>query len=114
MKCELINSLRERYPNLFQKKCEISCGDGWFDIIDALCFEIQYYIRDKDITFNCQQIKEKFGGLRFYGSGANKEIMNMIHTAEKFSMNICEECGAPGEMRGLNWLYVSCEQHKRD
>jgi hypothetical protein len=38
---ELDQHIREKYPLIFSDKCEMSIGDGWFDIIDALCANIQ-------------------------------------------------------------------------
>ena len=50
----LQDSLYSRYPKIFAQKdldmtqtamCwGISCGDGWFNIVDNLCLEIQNYI----------------------------------------------------------------------
>lgn len=36
--------IREKYPLIFTNRCEMSVGDGWFDIIDALCANIQGHI----------------------------------------------------------------------
>lgn len=36
--------IREKYPLIFSARCEMSIGDGWFDIIDALCANIQSHI----------------------------------------------------------------------
>lgn len=38
---ELDQHIREKYPLIFSEKCEMSVNDGWFDIIDALCANIQ-------------------------------------------------------------------------
>ena len=68
--------LVEKYPVIFQayggdirKTCMgwgLSCGDGWFNLIDKLCEDITKLIDDKDIKVIALQVKEKFGGLRFY------------------------------------------------
>jgi hypothetical protein len=40
------------------------------------------------------QVKEKFGGLRFYTSGGNDDyVRGMISMAESLSFRICERCG---------------------
>lgn len=44
MSPELEQHLTEKYPKIFNQRCEISIGDGWFDIIDALCANIQSHI----------------------------------------------------------------------
>lgn len=41
---ELDQHIREKYPLIFSQPCELSVGDGWFDIIDALCANIQGHI----------------------------------------------------------------------
>lgn len=44
MSPELDQHIREKYPKIFSQRCEMSIGDGWFDIIDALCANIQSHI----------------------------------------------------------------------
>ena len=44
MSPELDQHIREKYPLIFQNACEMSMGDGWFDIIDKLCANIQVHI----------------------------------------------------------------------
>jgi hypothetical protein len=41
---ELDQHIREKYPLIFSQRCEMSIDDGWFDIIDALCANIQGHI----------------------------------------------------------------------
>jgi hypothetical protein len=38
---ELEQHIREKYPLIFSQRCEMSINDGWFDIIDSLCANIQ-------------------------------------------------------------------------
>lgn len=38
---ELDQHIREKYPLIFAERCEMSVGDGWYDIIDMLCANIQ-------------------------------------------------------------------------
>jgi hypothetical protein len=115
MRADLTKILYDKYPQLFPRKCEISCGDGWFDILNKLCYDIASFVEiDPTAEFRCQQIKEKFGGLRFYGSGGDMKIYELIDTVQRSSMYICETCGAAGIRRGESWLYTSCEEHKRD
>ena len=44
----------------------MTCGPGWFKLIDELCNDITNLIGNKDIEVIALQVKEKFGGLRFY------------------------------------------------
>ena len=43
---ELDQYIREKYPLIFSSKCELAIGDGWFDIIDMLCGNIQNHINN--------------------------------------------------------------------
>jgi hypothetical protein len=61
-----------------------------------------------------QQIKEKFGGLRFYYSGGNDEIQGMVTMAESWAGVACEECGAIGERRSGGWIRTLCDKHEAE
>jgi hypothetical protein len=43
-----------------------------------------------------QQVKEKFGGLRFYYSGGDERVSGMVSFAEQLSYKICKETGERG------------------
>ena len=53
------------------------------------------------------QIKEKFGELRFYYSGGDEVIAGMVQFAEYLSSKTCEVSGEPGELckksKEFNW-----------
>jgi len=55
------------------------------------------------------QVKEKFGTLRFYYSGGDDYISGMVTMAEAMSGVTCEGCGNPGERRGGGWVHTYCE-----
>jgi hypothetical protein len=59
------------------------------------------------------QVKEKFGTLRFYYSGGDDYISGMVSLAEAMSGVTCEECGDPGERRGGGWIYTACDLHTK-
>lgn len=42
------------------------CGDGWYDLLNDLMQTIDDLVAGKNIVVIADQIKEKFGGLRFY------------------------------------------------
>ncbi len=76
MKDELQKALYDKYSDLFanhnkspQESCMhwgITCGDGWYAIIDHLCEELTDLQEKYDIRIIFDQIKEKFGCLRVY------------------------------------------------
>ena len=66
------------------------------------------------------QIKEKFGGLRYYVSlgdvddRTREAAWALIADAEAESLRICEECGAPGTVgpvrtTGFGWVLTLCD-----
>lgn len=59
------------------------------------------------------QVKEKFGGLRFYYSGGDEFVRAAVTMAEEMSYVTCEECGAPGTTDGKGWISTRCEEHRR-
>lgn len=86
----------------------IDTGDGWFFLLDHLCHQIQKHIdgvndvntkkysleKKEDVPqVIADQIKEKFGTLRFYYHGGDDVISGMIRMAEALSYSICENCG---------------------
>jgi hypothetical protein len=126
MKSELQNKLFEKYPKIFRQKdlsmqescmywgCD--CGDGWYNIIDTLCYQIQWHIehnlsKDEDpelANVEATQVKEKYGGLRFYYYGGNDFISGLVHMAEGISERTCEECAAPGTQNKVGWIHTFC------
>jgi len=59
------------------------------------------------------QVKEKFGGLRFYYSGGDEVINGMVIQAENLSLQICEKCGVMNELVTQNskgWIQTTCSQ----
>ena len=54
------------------------------------------------------QVKEKFGTLRFYYSGGDDYISGMVSLAESMTAVTCENCGNPGSCRGGGWIHTYC------
>jgi hypothetical protein len=142
MKQELDEQLCTRYPKIFVDRHAdmrttamcwgFECGDGWYNILDQLCGNIQSHI-DWSIKNNAWdvekdsknirsivpqvvavQVKEKFGGLRFYYDGGDDYIRGLSVMAESMSMVTCETCGAPGKTRGRGWMYTACDTHAQE
>lgn len=182
MKTELDSELCRKYFKLFrdrnasmQETCMcwgFECGDGWYNILDALCGNIQHHVDWKrrnrasalvynrvlkralngdvaglewyhtypgilprilskridesledaeyrDVPDKChqvvvEQVKEKFGSLRFYYRGGDDQIDGMVRMAESMSEVSCEECGAPGKSNRGGWIRVGCPTHSSD
>jgi hypothetical protein len=181
MREELDKQLCEKYPYMFQERnmpmtqtCMcwgFSHGDGWFNIIDALCSSIDRHIswrrsqRAKALVFNrklkqaiksndasilinpkyadqdwhirdcnkklieqhfsevpeyvsrvvVEQVKEKFGTLRFYYRGGDDTVYGMVRLAEEMSARTCEQCGVPATTENQNgWVVTLCKKHSKE
>ena len=125
MKQELDKLLCERYPKMMvnrnlpmQETCMcwgFECGNGWFNILDQLMGNIQHHIDWKNkkeevvAQVTLDQVKEKFGTLRFYYTGGDDVIDGMVRMAESMSGVTCEECSAPAKTHGPGWIRTICE-----
>lgn len=128
MKKSLQNKLYKKYPKLFVQKdlpptesClyfGIETDDGWYDLIDNLCKCIQSYI-DMNPYLNIPQVeiaqlKEKYGGLRYYVDNSNEYISGMISFAEYISYETCEVCGKKGCLCSkTGWMKTLCKDHMK-
>ena len=120
MKAELQKKLFEKYPKIFRQKdlpmqetamCwGIDCGDGWFQIIDLLCGLLQWDTdHNKYPQIEAVQVKEKYGGLRFYTNGENDHQSGMIKYTCHLSEYVCEECGSmEGVTQTEGWIVTLC------
>jgi hypothetical protein len=135
MKQELDQLLCEKYPKMMVNRDKsmmetcmcwgFECGDGWFTILDQLMSNIQHHIDWNNKNFEkgykqykqvpqvtLDQVKEKFGTLRFYYQGGDDEISGMVRMAESMSAVTCEQCGNPGTTGGQGWISTLCETHR--
>lgn len=115
--------LYSRYPKLLPTEGQhclqlfgVECQDGWFTLIYAACELIQ---RHTDGTESEQviavQVKEKFGGLRFYYREGDDYVASLVELVRKLSESICERCGTHGRILESNgWLCSRCPLHKEE
>lgn len=74
-----------------------------------------YKIPTKKVNWiQVDQIKEKFGGLRFYYSGGDAHIAGMVDMAESWAAHTCEKCGNKGTRREGGWLRTLCDTHEAE
>lgn len=177
MREELDKQLVEKYPHMFQNRYKgmhetcmcwgFECGDGWYQILDSLCSNIEHHVkwkrdnrardhkrnraikrgREALTYFICKdrvpsmwdeerieellaqgyqeptqkvhrvvvdQVKEKFGGLRFYYRGGDDVVDGMVRMAESWAARTCETCGNPGTLRHGGWVRTLCDQHEAE
>lgn len=120
-----LDQLIEKYPKIFEdyegnpNRVNWYCPEGWIPVVDKLCGSIQDYI-DNTIVYKaseeirpnqitCSQMKEKFGGLRFYTNGHDDIVDGMIRMAEYMCDNACQDCGSEQDL-GITsgWITVLC------
>jgi hypothetical protein len=126
-------SMEEKYPKMLSGKYGgFAIGKGWWIIVDKLMGQIQWHI-DGSIKNNkwdlendktdvrpiiqqvtVAQIKEKFGGLRFYYDGGDEYIHGLVSMAESWADIACEECGGIGERRSGGWIRTLCDKHEAE
>jgi hypothetical protein len=132
MREELDKQLCEKYPKMMVNRNKsmmettmcwgFECGDGWFKILDSLMSNIQHYTDWNNDNFakgykqykqvpqvTLDQVKEKFGTLRFYYTGGDEHISGMVRMAESMSAVTCESCGNPGEQTRGGWIKTVCK-----
>lgn len=128
-----VKRMEETYPKMFSEPYGGFCiGEGWWQIVESLCANIQSHIdwnndtRERLLKDNpydhkipdelsqvyIHQIKEKFGGLRFYYQGGDKTIQGMVRIAESWADNTCEKCGNKGTIRHGGWMRTLCDEHE--
>lgn len=133
MDSKLQQQLFEKYPKIFRQKdlslretcmcfgCD--CGDGWFKLLDILCSHLQFNTdKNRYPQVEATQVKEKFGGLRFYYTviPLDKEesmerywgiIDGLVSFAEDISNYICEKCGSMDNVtQTKGWIVTLCEK----
>lgn len=108
------DEIRERVAN--GHRCGSQIGEGWFDLVRELDAKIAKLAPD----YVVHQVKEKFGGLRYYIGLKNSEttisdkIHELVHETEQASLNICEVCGEEGKLISINgWYTTRCSKHEK-
>lgn len=138
MSPEKTKQLYQKYPKIFAQKdwpmthtamCwNFECSDGWYDLLDVLCDGIQHHIDMENMSIKFKkdrgdlpsdapnfpqieatQVKEKFGGLRFYTNYEDDYVRGLISMAESMSYKTCEACGSPGKSNDEGWISTLCE-----
>ena len=121
-----VASLEQKFPEMYGKREDeygyggVCTGAGWWPIIESLSVNIQHYLSWKNKSsevvpqVRVRQIKEKFGGLRFYYDGGDATIDGMVRMAESWAARSCEECGSLGTSRSGGWIRTLCDSHEAE
>ena len=105
-------SAKSRYDFIKDKVGEKLYG-GSGDIITQGEIDLRKQIVDEEAAKVpvAVQVKEKFGGLRFYVNGATDKHWSYINFAESMSYRTCEQCGNPGKTYTDGWHMTLCDIH---
>jgi len=131
-----LKELDRRFPLQFvDKDIDRSWPDGWNLIVTKVCESVD----QSKLNASWTQIKEKFGGLRMYYTGApprldiisegglitgrireesdsqaesrNSSIRKIVEEAEQNSLRTCCKCGSAGAQQLVErWLYTICNE----
>lgn len=91
------------------EKLGFEISEGWHPLVKELMEELKKAGWNGEI----RQVKEKFGGLRFYIGEGSEEIWAIIEKYERKSYTICEVCGEPGKPRKGGWIKTLCDTHDK-
>lgn len=105
----MTHPLLEKY-GIKYPPCGFDVPSGWVKLVDRLIARLIVLGWDKDL----QQVKEKFGGLRFYIGSASVKVHRRINVAENRSFKICIVCGSSKDVRstGGSWIEYACAKHR--
>ena len=92
---------RDRSLESWQK----DVGPGWANLVEQA-----YTLAHAEDSYPVQ-IKEKYGGLRFYVDFGSDELHDAIWEIERESYKTCEYCGRKGKPRRTGWIKTLCIWH---
>jgi len=105
----------QRFPKIFANYRNGMPNRGWQRIIEHGCAQIQEYCDEHPEVEQvvAQQVKEKFGSLRFYATGGDANTRIFIGVMEDLCDVTCEFCGAPGTASNAatGWIKTTCPKH---
>jgi hypothetical protein len=102
----LINGHNTEMPLIINSNF-FQCNEGWYPLLKELIDTLITAGWNKETC----QVKEKFGGLRFYINNCSDTMYDIIHEAEDKSYTICEITGKPGVLRtDIGWYLTLCDE----
>lgn len=127
MRVDELKEFAERWPAWFDFEGDLTktlmpngfagVGEGWRQLLWDLCVELEPHVeainnhlaaQEPPSSFEVRQVKEKFGGLRFYVRHHSDGIDGCIHKAQERALKTCVDCGQPGTLRTEGWWRVTC------
>lgn len=86
--------------------------EGWrIAFGESFLEELKTALGDYAPNYRISQIKEKWGGLRWYDFGRTEEAEKIISKYEQLSETICIVCGKPAVAMTAGWIVPVCAEH---
>lgn len=112
--------LRAKYELWFRDlEWGFQCHDGWRHLIEELTEEIAKIVGGPAGApeMKIVQIKEKFGGLRYYVRHVPERhsdaVYAAVNRAGQRSFEVCEVCGWPGRLvKSIGYWHTACPEHE--
>jgi hypothetical protein len=104
-----INYIQQTNPYQYS----FAIGDGWYKLVYELVRDIRVNdLKKGDWITKATQVKEKFGGLRFYVTGTSDKNWTLIRSAEEKSYATCEQTGSEVEVGTWKhrWMQTLCRK----
>ena len=105
-----------KFPEEMQKRIDKGCcgawiGQGWMPI----AIELDEKLAEVNPDYTIEQIKQKFGGLRYYVANIDYyKINDLIEAAYHKAEVTCEMCGEPGKLVNHGGMRTLCEKHTQE
>lgn len=93
------------------------CLAGWYQLI----LDLDAKISSIEPGYKVDQVKEKFGGLRFYydqmsiDDDSRERVDKLVDAAEAKAFTTCEVCGVSDSTvttSGPSWVKTLCTEHR--
>jgi hypothetical protein len=101
----------KEHPATFEEVARC-VGPGWTPLLKELTDKLLYL----GWSGRLEQVKEKYGELRFYWVNDIADRMlsdiaeDVVSEAESRSGGICEKCAKYGQRRGNGWIITRCDE----
>lgn len=110
----MVHTIRDELRNRVSHgyRFMVDYPQGWDGIVEELHNKLIEIVPDYTVF----QVKEKFGGLRFYtaelggGEPEWEEAHRLIREAESKSYEVCQDCGQPGNLHHDGWSRTLCDR----
>ena len=94
---------------------EYNLPGGWFLLFLQMCDDIRKPLEESGQIneFRFLQVKEKYGSMRCYTSGATTDVLDIISKYEFLSQQVCSVCGKPASVLTSGYICPYCAEHVR-